>query len=91
MRTNNLHKYINTLPCTATDNIAPLLTVDETPERHAETIGSKMKTKRVNINQLAKPTKSKGDSLTKKERRTGDTGKQTHILDATHHTILPSI
>jgi hypothetical protein len=91
MRTNSLHKYINTLPCTATHNILPLLTVDESPERQAETIGTKMETKRVSMNQLVKPTKSKRDSVTNKERRAGDTGKQTHTLDATHHTILPNI
>ena len=67
-RTHRLHKYIYTLPGTATQNILLLLTVEETPERQAETIGAKMETKRVNINQLAKPTTSKGDSLTKKRK-----------------------
>jgi hypothetical protein len=65
MKTDSLHKYINTIPGTATHNILPLLTVEETPERQAETIGTRMKTKRVNINQLAKPTKSKRDSVHK--------------------------
>ena len=65
MRQNRLHKYINTLPGTATQNILMLFTMEETPERQAETIGTKMETKRVNINQLAKPTKSKRGSIHK--------------------------